>query len=274
MSDATRRRLVQLVRHPGADLAEAALLVANEASPDLDVEAGLLRIDALADAARTGGFTPTGRPEEDGPALAAHLAEERGFHGHGPEERVPDDALLDRVLDRRRGLPITLAILYVALARRLHVPAFPIALPGHVVVGVGGRDRPTVLDPFHGGIELDEADVTARVASATGGQLAFRRAMLRPSPAVDVVRRLLNNLTRDYTVAGRAADALWTVELKQLLPNRIPDDDRVRGRLLDTLGRFDEAADAYERYVETVGAGASDTEEVRRDAIRSRARLN
>ena len=123
-------------------------------------------------------------------------------------------------------------------------------------------------------IFLDEAEVTARVASATGGQLAFRRAMLRPAPAVDVVRRLLNNLTRDYTLAGRAADALWTVELKQLLPNRITDDDRVRGRLLETLGRFDEAADAYERYVEEVGAGAGDAEEVRRDAIRSRARLN
>jgi regulator of sirC expression with transglutaminase-like and TPR domain len=289
MSDATRRRLVQLVRRPDADLAEAALLVAAEAAPaasgdaPTDVDGSLLRIDALADALRTCGFTPTGDADTDGAALALALGRERGFHGHGPDDRKPDDALLDRVLDRRRGLPITLSILYVALGRRLDVRAFPIALPGHVVVGVtsrpgrtsiGGDDRPVVLDPFHGGVPLDEQAVAQRVSAATGGQLAFRRAMLRPAAPADLIRRLLNNLTHDYTVLGHLRDALWTVEVKQLLPVRLPDDDRVRGRLLEQLGRFDQAADAFETYVETVGDQAPDVTEVRRDAIRCRARLN
>ncbi|MEX1178501.1 MAG: transglutaminase-like domain-containing protein [Nitriliruptor sp.] len=273
MSDATRARLAQLVRRNDADLAEAALLVAAEATPDLAIDATLLRLDALADRLRVAGFRATGDPDVDGPALAAEFVA-LGFRGHGEGQRVPDDALLDRVLDRHVGLPITLAILYVALARRLGVAAFPIALPGHVVVGVRDGERTVVLDPFHGGLELDEAAVADRVAAATGGQLAYRRAMLRPAPAVNVVRRLLNNLTHDYARAHAHRDALWTIEVKLALPNRLPDDHRVRGKLLDQLGRFDEAAQAYETYVELVGASGPDVAEVRGHAIASRARMN
>lgn len=274
MSETTRSRLARLVRRNDADLAEAALLVAAEARPSVPIEGTLLRLDALADTLRVDGFRASGDPNRDGPVLATELAGTRGFRGHEPGGRVPEDALLDRVLDRRRGLPITLSILYVAVARRLDVRAFPIALPGHVVVGVGGAERPVVIDPFHGGVELDEAAVAERVQHSTSGQLTFRRSMLRPAPAVNVVRRLLNNLTRDYTLAGALRDALWTVEVKQVLPNRLPDDHRVRGRLLDQLGRFDEAAAAYEAYLDEVGSEGPDAAEVRRDAIRSKARLN
>jgi regulator of sirC expression with transglutaminase-like and TPR domain len=274
MSEATRARLAQLVRRTDADLAEAALLVAAEAAPDLAVDASLLRIDALVDTLRVDGFRAVDDPAADASALADALGGTRGFRGHDPGARVPDDALLHRVLDRRAGLPITLSILYVAVGRRLHVPVFPIALPGHVVVGVGGGEQPVVLDPFHHGVALDEAAIADRVRTATGGQLPFRRAMLRPASPAGVVRRLLNNLTRDYHLAGALRDALWTVELKQLLPGHVPADHRVRARLLDQLGRFDEAAEAAEAYLEAAGPEADDAEEVRRAAIRSRARLN
>jgi regulator of sirC expression with transglutaminase-like and TPR domain len=274
MSEATRARLAQLVRRTDADLAEAALLVAAEAAPDLAVDATLLRIDALVDTLRVDGFRAAGDPAADASALADALGGTRGFRGHDPGARVPDDALLNRVLDRRVGLPITLSILYVAVGRRLHVPVFPIALPGHVVVGVGGGEQSVVLDPFHRGALLDEAAIADLVRVATGGQLAFRRAMLRPASAPDVVRRLLNNLTHDYHAVGRARDALWTVELKLLLPNRIAGDHQVRARLLDRLGRFDAAAAAFEAYLAEVPADAPDAEEVRYAAIRARARTN
>jgi regulator of sirC expression with transglutaminase-like and TPR domain len=274
MSQATRARLAQLVRRADADLAEAALLVAAEADPTLDVEGTLLRVDALADAARVAGVGTHGDPAREGRALAEALGGPGGFHGHAPGARIPDDALLHRVLERRVGLPITLSVVYVAIGRRLRLTIFPIALPGHVVTGLGGGERPVVLDPFHRGVELDEAAITERVAAATGGRLPFHRAMLRPSPAPDVVRRLLNNLTHDYHAVGRARDALWTVELKLLLPRPVPADHRVRARLLDQLGRFDEAAEAAEAYLEAAGPEVEDAEEVRRAAIRSRSRLN
>jgi regulator of sirC expression with transglutaminase-like and TPR domain len=273
MSSSTRQRLTRLVRQHDADLAEAALLCEAELPSRRDVDVTLLRIDALADRLRSSGFRSTD-PDHDAEALAGHLGGTHGFTGDATTYNDPANGLLGEVLDRRRGLPITLSILYVAVARRLHVPAFPVALPGHVVTGIGGKDRAVVLDPFDGGRRLDETDISQRVTAMTGGRLSFRRSMLRPSPAPNVVRRLLNNLTRDFAAAQRPGDALWTVELKLLLPNRLPDDQRVYGELLSQLGRFDEAAVAYERYLEQAPPDAPDLEEIRRAAIRSKARLN
>lgn len=273
MPESTRQRLLRLVRRPDADLAEAALLCAAELEDSHDVDATLLRVDALADGLRSTGFRSS-EPVADARALVEHLAGSHGFTGDRETYHDPANSLLGEVLDRRCGLPITLTILYVAIGQRLHVPAFPIALPGHVVTGIGGGERPVVFDPFHGGRMLGEAELGHRVEEATHGRLGFRRSMLRPSPAPNMVRRLLNNLTRDFTTADRPRDALWAVDLKLLLPNRLPDDHRVRGDLLGQLGRFDEAAAAYEAYLEAVSEDAPDREEVRRAAIRSRARLN
>jgi regulator of sirC expression with transglutaminase-like and TPR domain len=271
MSTASRRRLSRIVRRPGVDLAELALLVCAEADPRVDVEVGLLRIDALADGLRSSGFR-AGSAEEDAVALARYLAQEQGFDG--TTERSPAAALLTEVLDRKRGLPVALTILYVAIARRLRVPAFPIGLPGRVVTGIGGGDRPVVLDPSRAGRRLDQAAISAQVEEATGGRLSFRRSMLRASPTANVVRRLLNDLAGAYTAEGRSADALWATELKLLLPNRLPDDHRVHGDLSVQVGRFDVAAAAYEAYLEATGGAAADDTEVRHAAIRARARMN
>jgi regulator of sirC expression with transglutaminase-like and TPR domain len=273
MSAESRERLVRLVRRHDADLAEAALLCGVEADPHLDVDATLLRIDALADVLRSRG-APSGRPRIDAQLLSAFLAGELRFTGGTTNYYDPDNALLHRVLDTRRGLPITLAIVYVAIARRLGVQAYAVNLPGHVVAAIAGGDRPVVLDPFHDGVVLDDEAVAARVAAVTAGQVEFRRSMLRPAPAVDVVRRLLHNLTRDLSAATHPGRALWTVELKLLLPNRAAEDHRVLGELLAATGRFDAAADAFEHYLELVGEAAPDVESVRRAAIQSRARLN
>jgi regulator of sirC expression with transglutaminase-like and TPR domain len=273
MSTESRERLVRLVRRSDADLAEAALLCCVEADPELDVDAVLLRIDALADVLRTRGGL-TGPPEASAQRLASYLAGDLRFTGDIDTYHDPDNALLHRVLDTRRGLPITLSILYVAIARRLGLAAFAVNLPGHVVAAIAGDERPVVVDPFHDGILLDEQALADRVRTVTGGRIEFRRSMLRPAPAVDVVRRLLNNLTRDLSAAAHPGGALWSVELKLLLPNRAPDDHRVHGELLTAIGRFDAAADAFERYLEMADPDAPDREPIRRAAIQARARLN
>lgn len=269
----SRERLAEIVRRPDCDLAEAALLCCCEVEPDLDVEVELLRIDAIADAFVTRGFSPSS-PEDDARALGAYLAGVQGFVGDGEDYHDPSNGLLTRVLDRKRGLPIALSIVYVAVGRRVGIPAYGIALPGHFVTGVGGGERPVVVDPFHSGALLDERELSERVASATGGQARFTRSMLRPAPAPLVIRRVLNNLTRDFTNQGDLEDALWTVELKQLLPGSPPDDHRARGELLLNLGRFRAAAAAFEAYVEAAPAGTSDLAEVSRRAISARAKLN
>lgn len=268
-----RDRLVQLVRQPDADLAEAALLCSVEADPDLDVDVALLRIDALSDQLLTRGFRSSG-PEADAAAIASYLAVDLGFAGDQQTYHDPANALLPRVLDRKRGLPITLSMLWVAIARRVDVAAYPINLPGHVVVGVAGPVRPVVVDPFHAGILLDDHALARRLETISNGQITYHRAMLRPSSTVDVVRRLLNNLTRDYHAAGDARSALWTVELKLILPNSEPSDHRTHGDLLAQVGRFGEASTAYETYLDVTAGATDDAAEVRQAAIRARSRLN
>lgn len=273
MPSASRRRLSRLVRRADGDLAEAALLCGLEHDPSLDVGTQLLRIDALADGLRSRGFVPGIDPVGDARALGAYLAGTLGFTGDTTSYNDPRNGLLAEVLDRRRGLPITLSILYVAIGRRLQLPTFGIGLPGHFVVGLGGGDRPVVLDPFHDGRLLDEAELTTWIPQLTGGRLEYSRNMLRPSSPATIIRRMLNNLTRDFTASNAYADALWTVELKQLLPGTVPDDHRARGELLLKVGRFDEAAEAYEAYV-IEAEDAPDAVEVSRLAIQARSRMN
>ncbi|MBW3621502.1 MAG: transglutaminase-like domain-containing protein [Actinobacteria bacterium] len=275
MSATSRTRLATLTRRPDADLAEAALLVAAEAHPDLDVDAALLRIDAFADSLLASGLLPEDDDAElVAGALATHLGRDLGFAGHPDDDRDPGDALLDDVLRRRRGLPVTLSVLWVSVARRLRLRVFPIGLPGHVVAGVDGGERIVVVDPFGSGRVLGERELADLVRVGTGGHSEYTRAMLRPSPVAAVTRRILNNLTRDYTMAGQLTDALWTVELKQVLPDSPVDDHRARGELLFHLGRYRAAADAFEAYVAEAAGDAPDLAEVSRMAVRARAKLN
>lgn len=273
MPSASRRRLARIVRTADGDLAEAALLCCVEHDPALDLEAQLLRIDALADGLRSSGFVALGDPVSDARALAAYLYGTLGFTGDAETYNDPRNGLLSAVLERRRGLPITLSILYVAIGRRLRLPVFGIALPGHFVAGVGGADRPVVIDPFHDGRLVDEAELTEWIPQLTGGRLAFSRNLLRPASPAAVIRRLLNNLTRDFTSSNAYADALWTVELKQLLPGTVPDDHRARGELLLKVGRFDAAAEAFETYV-IEADDAPDAVEVSRQAVHARSKMN
>lgn len=271
MPEATRQRLARLVRAPDPDLAEAALLVCAEAVPDLDVDAQLLRVDALADGLSTSGFVSAG-PGHDARAVGAYLHGKLGFDGDRQDYYHPRNALLTAVLDRRRGLPITLSILYVAVARRVGVHAHGIGLPGHFVAGFGPPGSPVVVDPFNGGRVLERDDMVELVRSATGGLVHFSPDLLQPAPPAAVVRRLLENLTRDYAGRGELRSALWTVELKALVAPQ-PGDERERGELLLHLGRFREAAAAFERYVE-LAPDADDAEEVRRMARDALARTN
>lgn len=272
MSDASRRRLARLIRGPDPDLAEAALLVCVEIEPDLRVDDELRRLEAFAETLRSRGV-PEADPADTARALADHLAGDLGFTGDREVYYTPRNALLTRVLDRRRGLPITLSIIYVAVARRLGVPAFGIGLPGHFVAGIGPEAAPVVLDPFHDGEVLTEETMARRVEAATGGRARFDPAMLTPAPPAAVIRRLLNNLTRDFAGEGDFEGALWTVELKELLPGGAPGDRRDRGRILHRLGRYRRAARALESYLEEV-PDAADADGVAALARQCRAAMN
>lgn len=269
----TRRRLAREARRKDADLAELALCISAEHDPDLDVDTTLLRIDALADGLRTTGSV-TGRPMEDADTLAGYLGGDLGYTGDVEDYHDPANGLLGSVLDRRRGLPIVLSVLYVAVARRVRIPAWGIAQPGHFYVGIGTPDQAIVLDPFAAGQVVSHEELAARVRAATAGQVEFTRSLLRPAGPAMTSRRILNNLSRDFTNRGELEAALRTVDCKLVLPNAVADDHRARGELLSHLGSFREAADAFETYLELAGPDEVDADEVRAQAVRARAKLN
>lgn len=273
-----RARLQRTVSDPSADPAAVALAVTAFHERELDVPMHLLRVDALADVVRT---TATAQ-DEPGPAadgastvrrLRAVLGERLGYRGDPEAPRRADDAHLHVVLDQHHGLPVTLAALYVAVARRLGARAFVVNLPGHVVAAVPDVERPIVFDPFDGGTTLDEAALGDLVRRATAGRASFHRAMVRPATAAELARRLLANLTVDLSRERHAGAAVWTVVARLALPDPDPRDHLVLASLLERSGRFVRAAQAYDRYLDAV-PDAEDAQEVRAMARAARARTN
>lgn len=297
MYEAYRERLATMVRDPACDLAEAALLCCVEAQPDLDIDAALRRIDGLAEGLRASGFQPHGggrgggtaeAATADARALADYLAGALGFSGDMNASHDPRNSLLTAVLERRCGAPTALAIVYIAVGRRLALRAFGIDAPGPLLVGVGGgapesgATRPAVIDPFHHGTILDDAMLAEQVQAETAGQVSYQRSMLRPVPPTVIIRRLLDDLTHGYLGQGDAQAALWTTELKRRLPGSGPGDVLAVGQLLSLLGRYRESAESLEGYLTEVGgefelaaaAGGPELGAMARVARRARAKMN
>lgn len=273
-----RTQLRRAVRDPGADPAAVALQVVAFHERDLDVATTLLRIDALADVVRTtdGSGTPADPPDDAAEVVArlgAVLGQRLGYRHEQGHTRTHTDAYLHVVLDEHTGLPVTLSALYAGVARRLGVPAFVVNLPGHVVAAAPVDGRHILFDPFHGGRVLDEAAAADLVQRSTGGRVKFARNMVRPATAVELARRILNNLTVDLTREQHAGAAVWTAVAKLALPDSEPEDHLLLASLLERSGRFARAAQAYDRYL-AEAPDAEDADEVRARARAARSRTN
>jgi len=182
-----------LLDHPGTDL---------EGYHDL-IEAVAIRLEAVGNGATSA--------RERADALSSVLADEFGFVGDEATYDDPANADLIRVIDRRRGLPVSLSILYVAAARRLGWAANVLDVPGHVLVLVGEDATPVVIDPFRGGILVDREQLAAMVmATDAGGSPAVRHVAAMPNRAV-LVRLLLNQASR-AELGGKGRRALELYE--------------------------------------------------------------
>lgn len=143
-------------------------------------------------------------------ALNQYLFVELKFRGDHATYEDPANAVLPEVLVRRKGLPITLSILWIDLARRLGFDAVGVGLPGHFIAGLRLDVGLLCFDPFHRGVPVGEAMAAKLVERATGGQSTFTPGMLKPAKDRAVLGRLVRNLHLRF-VQGEAWDeALWT----------------------------------------------------------------
>ena len=258
--------LVAAVREESISPEAAALLIARDARPDLDVERELAGLDELA--APLGQLDLRAPPREQAQALVAHLYEGLGFHGNEDDYFDPKNSYLDEVIARRTGIPLSLAVVITAVGRRAGVTVEGIGFPGHFLARIGGPDG-VLVDPFFGGRILDDASLTRLAARMLGSSARLVPSHLEPVGLRPLVVRMLLNLKhaherrRDHAHALLVCDRL--VDLTDSIAFR-----RDRGLHALALGASEAAAEDLTAYLSAGGDQAEDAAAVRRALERAR----
>jgi regulator of sirC expression with transglutaminase-like and TPR domain len=241
-------------------LDECALLIAVAARGEhaVDVERALHQLDELAN--RCDELTFDG--------LRRHLFEREQFRGNAAHYDDPDNSFLDRVLDRRLGIPITLSVVMIETGRRVGVPVLGVGMPGHFIVRAA--DDPEVFcDPFGGGRVLDLQGCAQLLASITRGSMRFDPALVAPVSTTRILARMLTNLEHG-TFAADPMRLATLVELHQTIPDLATQERVALASRLASLGRFTDAASV----VEPAPSDSDDSAALRKQARGFRARLN
>lgn len=201
----------ELACEPDPPVEELALGLAAEFAP-VDPEDVRDRLDAMA---REVEHELTLLDPDPVSALGTVIGRRHGFTGDAREYDHPDNSMLPVVLERRRGLPITLSVLYVAVARRAGIPLRGVGLPGHFVAGHFPQPgvRPELIDPFHAGVRIAVPDLPEQ--------------LLRPWGPHETVLRMINNLVGSFSKRGALANAIRAADLRLLLPVDPADMERL-----------------------------------------------
>lgn len=254
MADDPTARFADVVAAPPSDVAldRACLLIAAHADPALDVTAGLAALDELAHGVSSSVAQ-----------LRARLFDEQGFAGDTTTYHDPANSLLSEVLRRRRGIPITLAVVAIEVGRRCGVPLEGVGMPGHFLVRPAG-DPSRYFDVYRGGSELTVTGAQEIFTSLVEGT-PWDDRFLDPVGPHAILARILANLVNAYRRTGDRDGLCWALQLRLLLPGASDRERRDLAVLLSASGRFDEAADALEEAGQARDLHA---------ATRMRARLN
>ena len=256
-------RFAELVGRADGDvpLDEAALLIATHARPDVDVGAGLALLDDMAAGCGDATFT----------RWRTHVFVELGFTGNTDDYYDPANSFLDEVLHRRVGIPITLAVVGIEVARRLGLAVRGVGMPGHFLLRHDAGDTTTFVDAFRDGQLLDAGECEALFRSLQPPGASFLPSFLDPVGNRAIVARMLANLRAIYTARGDVEALEWVTALRQAVPGISPLERRDLARAYGSAGRFGRAARELEALAEDVPAEAAD---LLQEAQALRARLN
>ena len=244
------------------NVSRAALLAAREiAYPDLDVAHYLTVLSELADMAsdQIGLRNPILTQAEQ---LADFLFDGIGFEGNRDDYYDPRNSLLNDVLERRTGLPITLSILYINVARHLGLEAYGIGLPGHFIVGIRDEEESHWLDPYHGGRWISLNDCAEIIQVATGYEGPLDAAWFSPISAQDTVARLVHNLRTTYVYRKQWSYAARSIQVLQMMQPDAPEHLRDLGLVYLRQQSIPQAAHFLNEYL-TQSPDASDAAMIR-----------
>ncbi len=257
-------RFSELLCREDFDLAEACLLIAQDAYPDLDVAHYLARIDALAATVR-GRVADDAFAQQKLAALNRHLFNELGFGGNAGDYYDPRNSYLNQVLERRTGIPITLSILYMEIGRRLGLRLQGVSFPGHFLVELRVSGGQLVLDPFCGGEAQSEADLRARLALVLPQRevdtLRLSQFLQAATPR-QILARLLRNLKGIYLRLEEAQNTLEVMQRMVMVAPHAAEEVRDRGLAYYRLDCFRAALADLQDYLER-RPDAADADEIR-----------
>lgn len=246
MKEPEAQSLLDLLAHRPSriELDRAALEIARIEYPHLDAGACIAELDrhALAIAERARDLSD-GRSFVE--AANEYLFVETGFKGNDEDYYNPENSCLNRVLETRRGIPITLSLIYIEIARRLSKPASGVGLPGHFIVRYDDPEYSALIDPYHGGALLDRAQCCqlAQVESLDHG-------MLDPVDRRYIAMRMINNLRGIYFARHEPEKALRVIDLLIAAAPDSADEHKQRAVALLQQQRMQEALAEFKRFLQ------------------------
>jgi regulator of sirC expression with transglutaminase-like and TPR domain len=267
-----------LERDEGAiDLAHACLMIAEDAYPSLPTERYLGEIERMA--LRLRARMPQGSTAEERiQALNDFLFDHLGYRGNTAEYYDPRNSYLNEVIDRKTGIPITLAVLYMEVGRRVGLPLEGVSFPGHFLVRVQATGGVLVLDPFTGGLAQTEADLRSRLARVIPegvaadvpvGELPLDQ-FLEPATKRQILARVLRNLKEIYRQTDEPQRLLEVLNRMLVVSPEASAELRDRGYVYQRLECWRPALQDLTQYLERE-PDAADLDEVRVRMIELRA---
>jgi regulator of sirC expression with transglutaminase-like and TPR domain len=268
-NDMTRTLAIELfkemVSRPdhGIDLASAALLIALDEYPNLNVQKYLCRIDTLASKIRAHiDFPVEDRPMEAIETINRYLFQTEGFHGNLENYYDPRNSFLNDVLDRRTGIPITLSLVYMEIGKRIGLNLQGVGMPGHFILKYQYRTVEIFVDPFRQGEILFVEECKKRLQQTYGEDFQFDPSFLSSVSKHQILTRMLTNLKGIYLRNKDYVRALSIIEKLLLINPDTPNETRDRAAVHYKLGNLSSALADWASYLE-LQPEAPDSDEIK-----------
>jgi regulator of sirC expression with transglutaminase-like and TPR domain len=222
-------------RESRLDLGRAALLIASEEYPGLDILRYVARLEAMAAAVRPEVGT-TDNPQEQIEHLSTYLFVERGFRGNTQEYYDPRNSFLNDVLDRKLGIPSTISVVYIEVGRRVGMPLQGVGMPGHFLVKYAHPEADIYIDPFNKGQVLSRQGCEELLQQVYGEPVPFQESFLTPVTKKQILARILMNLKAIYLHIKHHRKALAVVERLLLIQPGAEQEMKDRATLRNLIG--------------------------------------
>jgi regulator of sirC expression with transglutaminase-like and TPR domain len=228
------------------NLDQAALLIARTEYPQLNVPGQLARLDALA---LRLDCDPTRSAIENIESMNKLLFETEQFRGNEEEYDDPRNSYLNDVLERKLGIPISLSLVYIEVARRRDLPVMGVSFPGHFLVKYRADLNEILIDPYRGGRMLTRQDCEELLKAQFGDEEELKPEYFAASTKKQILARMLNNLKGSYVRRHDFTRVLTMIQLALLVEPTSSQQLHDRGMIYFLMRRYQEAQADFKTYL-------------------------